>query len=395
MRSGREGRIGVGVGVGGFPTPTVLGDQRGSENRVPGIKQFRCGIPMALVFIVVYLAVTTRASTGAAPHAEEDRKVMVDMAEKILLLNEDLNIARRRSEELELEGKKVEKDLGRVREETESLRTRSLADQEKIIKDEGEVRLLMAELIRAKVKNEANLIRGIEIKDRSLRGKQGGRMVESEHLRTKLLEVQDSVRDRDHAELIEQFGEGPHRVRVKVELDTISASGDAVVFPKVNGVFVIEMAPIDLMPHSVRFFMEQVRHKLWDGTSFSYNPSHIILTRAATPDGNTSPLEDFKERDLHSISFQEYSDMYPHLPYTVGLAGLPGGPGWYINKKYNVKSHGPGGQSNFRKEYWGEAEPCFGTVVEGRDVVDRMGKMEVDGAGHLIGKIKIVSATLV
>ena len=282
-----------------------------------------------------------------------------------------------------------------MREETESLRTKSLADLEKIITDEEEVRRLKNKMIRAKVNNEANSIGGSEIKDRSLRGKQGGRMVESEHLRTKLLEVQDSVRGRDRAELIEEFGEGPHRVRVKVDLDTSSDSGDAVVFPKVNGVFVIEMAPIDLMPHSVRFFMEQVRHKLWDGTSFSYNPSHIILTRAATPDGNPSPLKDFKERDLHSISFQEYSDTYPHLPYTVGFAGLPGGPVWYINKTDNVKTHGPGGQSTFRKQDWGEADPCFGTVVEGKDVIDRMGKMEVDGTGHLIGKIKIVSATFV
>ena len=78
----------------------VLGYKRVNYKRGPGIKRFRCGIPMVMVSIGVYLTVITRASTGVADQAEEVRKVIVDKAEKILLLNDDLNIERQRVEEL-------------------------------------------------------------------------------------------------------------------------------------------------------------------------------------------------------------------------------------------------------------------------------------------------------
>ena len=44
-----------------------------------------------------------------------------------------------------------------------------------------------------------------------------------------------------------------------------------------------------------------------------------------------------------SLAFQEYSAEYPHRPFTVGIAGRPGGPDFYINLLDNVKNHGPGG----------------------------------------------------
>ena len=157
--------------------------------------------------------------------------------------------------------------------------------------------------------------------------------------------------------------------------------------------FVIELAPADLMPHSVRLFLEQVRHRLWDGTCFYRKAGHIIQAKPMTPGGDPAPIKGFKERDLSSVSFQEYSDQYPHLPYTVGFAGLPGGPGWYINLVDNTNRHGPEGQSQFRKDH-GEAEPCFGTVVEGRDVIDSFREMETEGNSYLKERVKILSTQL-
>ena len=231
-----------------------------------------------------------------------------------------------------------------MREETESLRTKSLADLEKIITDEEEVRRLKNKMIRAKVNNEANSIGGSESKDHILKGNEGVRMVEYDRLCIKLFEMQDYIRSQDIAELIEEFGEGSHRVCFKLEFDVSSASGDAVVFPKVNDLFVIDMDPIYVLPPSFRFFVDKVRHKIWDGTSLSYKSSHIILTREATPDRNPAPLDYYKERDIHSIYFQSYRNIHPHLPYTVGFASLPGGSRWYTNKENNVNSNGPGGQ---------------------------------------------------
>ena len=49
-------------------------------------------------------------------------------------------------------------------------------------------------------------------RDGNLRGQEGETTEESESLRTRLLEVQESVSRRDRAELKEEFGEGPYRV---------------------------------------------------------------------------------------------------------------------------------------------------------------------------------------
>ena len=70
-----------------------------------------------------------------------------------------------------------------------------------------------------------------------------------------------------------------------------------------------------------------------------------------------------------------------------------GGSGWYINLVDNTNQHGPEGQSQFRKDH-GEAEPCFGTVVEGRDVIDSFREMETEGNSYLKERVKILSTQL-
>ena len=61
---------------------------------------------------------------------------------------------------------------------------------------------------------------------------------------------------------------------------------------------------------------------------------------------------------MDKVAFQEYSPEYPHVQWTVGLAGRPGGPDFYISKVDNSANHGPGGQSHH--DLHEEADPCFG-----------------------------------
>ena len=66
---------------------------------------------------------------------------------------------------------------------------------------------------------------------------------------------------------------------------------------------------------------------------------------------------------------QEYDARFPHEKYTLGFAGRPGGPEFYISTVDNVANHGPGSQGSKT-----EADSCFAKVVGGFDVVERMRK---------------------
>lgn len=61
---------------------------------------------------------------------------------------------------------------------------------------------------------------------------------------------------------------------------------------------------------------------------------------------------------------------------SLGYAGRPGGPDFYVSTMDNTRNHGPGGQASY--EDASEADPCFAKVVSGYEhVVDRMHKSSV------------------
>ena len=71
--------------------------------------------------------------------------------------------------------------------------------------------------------------------------------------------------------------------------------------------------------------------------------------------------------NFSKLLYQEYSPQYKHEPWTIGYAGRPAGPDFYINMKDNTNEHGPGPDKH------SEADPCFGKIVEGFDVLERIG----------------------
>lgn len=118
-----------------------------------------------------------------------------------------------------------------------------------------------------------------------------------------------------------------------------------------TGVITVETAPIELMPHAVFLFLELVTH--WDGGAFHRNAGHVLQVMT-----HGSHL---------GLAFQEYSPKYPHIKYTLGYAGRPGGPPFYVSTVDNTHNHGPASQGSKS-----EADSCFGRVLEGKDVVDRL-----------------------
>lgn len=140
--------------------------------------------------------------------------------------------------------------------------------------------------------------------------------------------------------------------------------------------FLLEMAPLNIMPHSVHLFLEQVSHNLWKDAFFYLNGPHVLQggpqaeagwEEATGLDTRELALRPFRELELAHLAFPEYSTDFPHVPWSVGFTGRPGGPDFYINKMDNSFAHGPGGQYQHDLDEFGD--PCFAKVVDGFDTL--------------------------
>ena len=131
------------------------------------------------------------------------------------------------------------------------------------------------------------------------------------------------------------------------------------------GYMTLELAGPHDMPHTAFVFLEQVDQGMYNfgEYGFAYNAPHVTQAMPLT-DGLSLR---FEESGISHLLFPEYSSNFPHQQYTVGLAGRPAGPNFYINMRDNTHAHGPQG---FTAD--GKADPCFGRVVRGQDIVDRI-----------------------
>ena len=126
-----------------------------------------------------------------------------------------------------------------------------------------------------------------------------------------------------------------------------------------SNILILEMAPLDLMPHSVFTFLEMVDSKLFDGCSFILHAMNVVKAAPLPYDGSSASqkVKAFARLGLDTVSFREYSPNYPHEMYTVGFAA-DGSPSFYINTNNNTDQH--------------VGEPCFARIISGFDTVERM-----------------------
>lgn len=171
--------------------------------------------------------------------------------------------------------------------------------------------------------------------------------------------------------------------------------------------FTIQLAPLDLVPHAIHLFLEQVDHGLWNENAFFYlNGPHVLQAgpQMIWDEEEEEDLEVVEENrvskfaslDLEELIFPDYSSDYPHEQWTVGFTGRPGGPDMYINKVDNTKSHGPGGQSQHALAEFGDS--CFGIVTEGRENLRKLYAMETYAEDEwqwmMVDPVEIVHATV-
>jgi len=161
---------------------------------------------------------------------------------------------------------------------------------------------------------------------------------------------------------------GGHHYRIKFDLAFQKSMPDYAE-NGASGSFTIEMAPTSIIPHAVFTFLEVARLFKRNaasggfGTAFHRNADHVLQARVQV-------------RAVQHLAFQEYDKRYPHKKYTLGYAGRPSGPEFYVSIQNNSGNHGPGSQ---QKANPNEADGNFGRVISGFDVVDRVHKMPGHG----------------
>ena len=162
--------------------------------------------------------------------------------------------------------------------------------------------------------------------------------------------LQHHVQDISRRDAIAKYGAGVHRVQLELEFPD-SAEGPNTI--------VMELAPLELMPHSVFTFMEMVSADLFDGCSFILNAMHVIKAAPLPYDGSSASakVRAFTRNGLESVAYREYSPDYPHEKYTVGFAA-DGSPSFYINTQDNTDIH--------------VGDPCFAKIISGMDTVQRL-----------------------
>lgn len=145
-----------------------------------------------------------------------------------------------------------------------------------------------------------------------------------------------------------------------------------VEFPEDNsrGDFIVELASLDHMPHAVNTFLGQVSQRVWDGTVFWHHDGvdHVMAAAGIHYQTGETKHHYFEALNVGELSFGEYSPEVPHEQYTIAFNGR--GPEFYINAIDNTELHGPGGQGHH--EMNDEADPCFGKVISGLDIIHSM-----------------------
>mmetsp|Transcript_15600 Transcript_15600/g.33799 ORF Transcript_15600/g.33799 Transcript_15600/m.33799 type:complete len:356 (-) Transcript_15600:136-1203(-) len=209
-----------------------------------------------------------------------------------------------------------------------------------------------------KSEKEAATIRAdLEAQVRSI--KKTGVIMETD---AKSLELTGKLQDATRELIALRYGDfgitDNKKFRVKFDLEFQSTIPDFEEKGK-EGSLTIELAPISLIPCSVYNFLEIAR--TWKKGAFHRNAGHVLqaMSRSAITE---------------SMPFQEYSKEYPHKKGTLGYAGRPSGPEFYVSIQDNTRAHGPGSQQQHNPH---EADCIIGTVIQGMEdgTVDRIHTM--------------------
>mmetsp|Transcript_14285 Transcript_14285/g.25500 ORF Transcript_14285/g.25500 Transcript_14285/m.25500 type:complete len:607 (+) Transcript_14285:163-1983(+) len=198
--------------------------------------------------------------------------------------------------------------------------------------------------------------------------------------------MKDKITFRSRQAVLDEFGPGPHYVRLIFAFPS---------FP-VNESILLELAPLDIMPHTIHTFLRMIKERMYAEGTFILSRDHIVVGGPVDLHNNENNqiLEQRMIRQGYfpdgALLFMEYTPDYPHVQHSVGF-NQAGGPVFYFNMKDNTELHAPhNGEGGGNKE----GDPCFAKIVEGFDVAKRIAQLR-EGEGELETSVYIKDTQVV
>jgi cyclophilin family peptidyl-prolyl cis-trans isomerase len=158
-----------------------------------------------------------------------------------------------------------------------------------------------------------------------------------------------------HKYLTLKWGHGPYYVKIDLHFPKSMPGYHLQQKHTQTAFIIIEMADVAKVPYSIYYFLQHVH--FFRGGSFHRVAGHVLQAMVSHVD----------KHSVKGLAWQEYHPDVQHRPHTLGFAGRPGGPSFYISTQDNTENHGPGSQGSKT-----EADSCFGRIYYGQDVVERM-----------------------
>jgi len=284
-------------------------------------------------------------------------------------LSEKIRISEERREKIESGFNKIDSDLNNERQRNRKLVSDKLYNEKRLEEMRKNIREKKKQKSDAQAQHGSLLEKGKERIGKTI--SHTGEAYTDDELENRFVakgEVSAQIKMRLQSmgrnAISEKFGEAPFKVRFDILLK------------EEKKYFIVETASLELMPHSIHLFLEQVYHHLWDGCSFLLGLDNII---------QASPYRDitlrdrsleqkFRKLELDTVSFQEYHETYPGVKWTLAFSGRPGGPDFYINMADNAHLFGPGSHktAHILEE---EGDPVFARVIEGFDTVTEISQL--------------------
>lgn len=187
---------------------------------------------------------------------------------------------------------------------------------------------------------------------RTMKFKENVVIENSEIAQSKIRSAQSEIRQF----LLQKYGPGPYYVQMKLKFpETIplkkahlrgNSAIDAATVESIQEQYreesiLIELAPIEHVPYSVYFFLENVIQGFHHG-AFHRNAGHVLQAKATIRNKDTKI-----KKNNQIFAWQEYSENFPHAVYTLGYAGRPSSnSAFYISTVDNTRNHGPGSQGS-------------------------------------------------
>jgi len=178
------------------------------------------------------------------------------------------------------------------------------------------------------------------------------KMVENE------IELREELVHQVQRSTLYSYGKGPYKVEMTLEFP--SPSNDSTSSSTLTEEIVIEMAPLDMMPYAVSFFLNQIYDGFYNGHAFDINAGHVMIATPSSPQNQAI---------VQKTAIQEHNPRYPHSQYTLGFTTKEKGSNFYISTQDNTIAHGH------------SRETCFAKVVQGFHTVDKLSNMHTPN-GH-------------